>query len=316
MLQQTRVATVIPYYERFLERFPDVRSLADSDEERVLAHWSGLGYYSRARKLHRAARQIVRDHGGVYPDDPEVAETLPGVGRYTLGAVLSIAYGKPLPVVDGNIVRVLARWFAVREDPRATGTRERIWQLAGSLLPRRSPGEFNQALMEIGATICLPRSPRCLLCPVSAACRALAAGEVDRLPLRRASVESRKVQWVGALVRSARGWCLVRPESGANRGLWDLPGVEHGSGARRDVLERHLLDLQLPVRNLSPLGRFTHGIMDTSYRVELFGAELAAQRPARARRWRVVSRPEDRPITARVRKALALASTGRDRPSG
>ena len=311
MLQQTRVATVIPYYERFIERFPDARSLADSDLERVLALWSGLGYYSRARNLHRAAQQIVRDHDGVYPDEPDRAAALPGVGRYTLGAVLSIAYGAPLPVVDGNVIRVLARWFAIRENPKSAPVKERFWQLAGELLSRRAPGDFNQAMMELGATVCTARSPRCLLCPLSSECRARAAGEVEELPVREKRSRPRRVDWLSALVGTPRGFCLVRTESGANRGLWDLPGIESVGGSeteRSSELAGYLEALQLPVSKLTPVGRFTHGIMDTQFRVELFGARLQRGRNTRKRVWRVVSQPESQPITARVRKAIALTS--------
>src|SRR4029453_3344213 len=152
MLQQTTVAVVIDYYHRFLRRFPDLRSLAEAKEEEVLTLWSGLGYYSRARNLHRAAQKILDDHGGKFPKDPEMIASLPGIGRYTLGAVGSIAFGHPLPLVDGNVIRVYARYFALKGSPKDSRFQKKIWKLAESWLHQGSPGDFNQALMELGAT--------------------------------------------------------------------------------------------------------------------------------------------------------------------
>jgi A/G-specific adenine glycosylase len=183
MLVQTTVTAVIPFFERFLRRFPDIRSLAEADEAEVLKVWEGLGYYRRARQLHAAARQVVREHGGTIPDDPVAVRALPGVGRYIAGAVLSFAFNRPEPIVEANSQRVLARLLALREDVKASSTRERIWQAAQRLVPEQGPGDFNQALMELGALICTPRQPSCLFCPVSELCQARRQGLQDEVPM-------------------------------------------------------------------------------------------------------------------------------------
>ncbi|MGH7729627.1 MAG: A/G-specific adenine glycosylase, partial [Candidatus Eiseniibacteriota bacterium] len=182
MLQQTQVATARPYYEAFLARFPSLDALARATPDQVLAAWAGLGYYRRARHLHEAARTVVREHRGRVPDDPVAFRALPGVGRYTTGAVLSICFDRPLAVLDGNVARVLSRLYALPaaiRDPRGA---RRLWALADSLVPMRRPGDWNQAMMELGATICTPRSPACARCPVRALCRARSLGRVDRYP--------------------------------------------------------------------------------------------------------------------------------------
>jgi A/G-specific adenine glycosylase len=183
MLVQTTVTAVIPYFERFLRRFPDITSLAEADEAEVLKAWEGLGYYRRARQLHAAARQVVREHGGTIPDDPAAIRALPGVGRYVAGAVLSMAFDRPEPIVEANSQRVLARLLAERENVEAAAARERIWQAAGRLVPAQGAGTFNQALMELGALVCTPRQPSCLLCPLSALCQARRLGLQDAIPV-------------------------------------------------------------------------------------------------------------------------------------
>src|SRR6201984_884329 len=170
MLQQTRVAAVIPYYERFLDRFPDIRALAEAPEEEVLRLWSGLGYYSRARNLQRAARQIVAKHGGQFPRTLDEALALPGIGSYTAAAILSIAFGAKHAVLDGNVARVLARLDAIRGDLRESQRWRELQKTADGLLEPKYPGDWNQAIMELGATLCTPRSPQCLLCPVAQYC--------------------------------------------------------------------------------------------------------------------------------------------------
>src|SRR5262245_791594 len=170
MLQQTRSETVQRYFARFLGRFPTVAALARARESAVLTLWSGLGYYSRARHLHRAARRVVAAHEGRVPADPAALRALPGVGRYTAGAIASIAFGRAEPVLDGNVARVLARWFGVRGDPRSSAVQATLWNLATLLVHSRAPGEWNQALMELGATLCTPRHPGCGRCPVRSQC--------------------------------------------------------------------------------------------------------------------------------------------------
>ncbi|MFZ0334425.1 MAG: A/G-specific adenine glycosylase, partial [Candidatus Acidiferrales bacterium] len=172
MLQQTRIAAVLPYYERFLARFPTVRTLARARESEVLKYWAGLGYYSRARNLHRSAKQIVAKHNAQFPPNVDRALALPGIGRYTAAAILSIAFDVPLAALDGNVARVLARLFAIRGDLRAPKTWKRLASTAQQLLPTQSPGDWNEALMELGETVCTPRSPQCARCPISRQCKA------------------------------------------------------------------------------------------------------------------------------------------------
>ena len=181
MLVQTTVTAVIPYFERFLRRFPDPGALAAADESEVLKVWEGLGYYRRARQLHAAARMIVDEHGGTMPDDPAAVRALPGVGRYIAGAILSFAFDRPEPIVEANSQRVLARLLAIKENLKTASTQERIWQAAERLVPGSGAGTFNQALMELGALVCTPREPSCLVCPLSALCEARRLGLQDRL---------------------------------------------------------------------------------------------------------------------------------------
>jgi A/G-specific adenine glycosylase len=185
MLQQTRVAAAIPYYQRFLEHFPNVKSLAEAPVDEVLRLWAGLGYYSRARNLQKAAQQIVAQHGGDFPVDLKEALALPGIGNYTAAAILSIAYGKELAVLDGNVARVLARVGAIRGDLRAGGAWQKLQAAGDQLLATDAPGDWNQAMMELGATLCAPRSPQCLLCPVNEFCQACKSGLADVIPEKR-----------------------------------------------------------------------------------------------------------------------------------
>jgi A/G-specific adenine glycosylase len=182
MLVQTTVAAVIPYFDRFLQRFPDARTLAEASEEEVVKAWEGLGYYRRARQLQAAARQVVQLHGGTIPDDAEAVRALPGVGPYIAGAVLSFAFDRPEPIVEANSQRVLARLIALGDDLKSAAARQRVWQAAGRLVPPPRAGDFNQALMDLGAMVCTPRQPSCLLCPVARSCQARRLGLQDVIP--------------------------------------------------------------------------------------------------------------------------------------
>jgi A/G-specific adenine glycosylase len=231
MLQQTRVEVVLPYYERFLERFPTIAALAAVEVEEVLALWSGLGYYRRARQLHQAARQIAASGEG-FPRTLAGLRALPGIGDYTAAAVGSIAFGIAEPVLDGNVARVLARVLTLEEDPRSRAGRERLLEAARALLDPERPGDANQAMMELGATLCLPRAPRCLLCPLAAGCRAATAGEQELYPRPRRRREVVRVRLVVAVVEGPRGVLLFRrPEGSALlAGTWELPWVETAAG--------------------------------------------------------------------------------------
>ena len=211
MLQQTRVAAVIPYYERFAQRFPTVQSLAEAPGEEVLGLWSGLGYYSRARNLQKAAQKIVAEHGGEFPRDSDAALALPGIGAYTAAAILSIAYQEKLAVLDGNVARVLARLGAVRGDLRANGTWAKLQKTANQLLDVNMPGNWNQAMMELGATLCTPRSPQCLLCPISEFCEGRKRGLTDEIPAKRVKRETVEITLAALVLVDTSGKTLLLP---------------------------------------------------------------------------------------------------------
>lgn len=228
MLQQTQVKTVLGYYQRWMTRFPTVTALATADDADVLHAWQGLGYYSRARRLLSGARAVLERHGGVLPRDPAALLALPGIGPYSAGAIASIAFGLPEPLVDGNVVRVLCRLFALRGDPAKAPLKAQLWQLARSLVPADKPSEFNQSLMELGATVCTPTSPRCAECPVAKHCRGLALGverDLPELAKRKAPTELRTA---AAYVRRGDAVLLRQLPADAPRwaGLWVLPFAE------------------------------------------------------------------------------------------
>lgn len=231
MLVQTTVAAVVPYFARFLARFPTLVALAEADEAEVVKAWEGLGYYRRARQLHAAARAVVRDHGGVIPDDVEAVRALPGVGRYIAGALLSFAFDRPVPIVEANTQRVLARWLAWGGDLKSSATQARLWEAAGRLVPSEGAGTFNQAFMELGALVCTPGAPRCLLCPVAADCRARTRGLQDVLPVLTPRPAPLVVAEACAVVaRGGRVLIVQRGCGGLWEGFWEFPTV-HVSGA-------------------------------------------------------------------------------------
>ena len=273
MLQQTQVATVIPYYERFLARLPDVHSLARAPLDDVLKLWEGLGYYARARNLHRAARAVVDEHGGAVPADAAVFACLPGVGSYMTAAVLSIAFDAPLAVVDGNVKRVLARLFALEESvDRPAGARA-IQKHADKLLDREDPGTFNQAVMELGALVCRPVNPLCDRCPVSDACVARSAGDVLAYPVRdaRRAVPRQKIA-VGVVSDGDRVLITRRAEKGMLGGLWEFPGgkVRRGEkpadACRREIHEETGLRVEVGER----IARVAHLYTHLAVEIEVF----------------------------------------------
>jgi len=272
MLQQTRVAAVVPYYERFLKRFPNLRRLARARREEVLKLWAGLGYYRRARDLHAAARRMATRHRAQFPGTLPEALALPGIGRCTAAAVLSMAYGSLLAVLDGNAARVLARLGAMRGDLRAPSRWRRLELAAERLLAPRAPGEWNQAMMELGATICTPRAPRCQQCPVARWCRAYALGIADQLPTKRRKPAAVSVHIAAAVLRDPRGRTLLLPKPRTAQrnffsGLWQFPAVETEGDAGAAV--RELLRRQFGiVAELVPLAAVRHTV--THHRITLW----------------------------------------------
>lgn len=235
MLQQTRVATVIPYYERWMARFPTLADLADAELDDVLSVWQGLGYYARARRLHGAARAVVERHGGALPADVDALLALPGVGPYTAGAIASIAFGLEAPLVDGNVARVLARCFAIDTDIARAAAQRQVHGLAAALVRGPAPGDFNQAMMELGATVCTPTSPACMLCPWRSECAAFEQGRQTELPVKRRKAPPRRERrhaW--ALQRTDGAWLLCRRRTeGLLGGLWEFPiSAPHDAAVR------------------------------------------------------------------------------------
>ena len=270
ILQQTTVAAGVPRWERFLSRFPTVASLAAAPERDVLAEWSGLGYYARARNLHRAARQVMQD-GGTVPRSVGELRALPGVGPYTAAAVASIAFGVPAPLVDGNVARVLARLLAVPGDVRAGAARALVDDAAAAFLNRRSPGDHNQALMELGALVCLPRAPRCGSCPLARECRALASGQPESFPVRRPRKPAVRIRLAAGVARR-RGLLVLVEDPFLVRGHLVVPLVEVAEGSDAGEALRAAwprLAGRLATR-VVPVGTARHSVLERRYGVEVF----------------------------------------------
>lgn len=262
MCQQTRVDTVIPYYERWIAALPDLRSLADADRHQVLSLWEGLGYYSRARNLHDAAKQLVSTVGNRIPDDPDAFRALKGVGPYTAAAVMSIAFGRPMAVLDGNVMRVLARHNGLSDDIRLPGTRARLQHIAQEWLDPSRPGDHNQAMMELGARVCSPHNPSCGHCPLSNTCAANAQGHPEAYPVKSAKAPIPHHHVVVAILRDDHGRLLItrRPESAMLGGLWEFPG---GKVRERETLEDALRreireELDVRIAGLEPFHTLKH----------------------------------------------------------
>lgn len=287
MLQQTQVRTVISYYERWLRELPDVASLATVPAGRLHKLWEGLGYYTRVRNLQRAAQQIITQHQGQFPTDYDAILELPGIGRYTAGAISSIAFNQPRPLVDGNVVRVLSRLFAIAGDPKDKGAANQFWSLAGELvgaaarsrpvrLPAHSPlllagncSALNQALMELGATVCTPVNPRCVECPVRGLCAAYQTRQVDRFPEKAKRPRATRRRFVAFVIqRGAKVLVRQRPAGVVNAHLWEFPNVEIGL-REKDPVAAAARALEFELHDIRSLEVIRHGI--TRYRIALEG---------------------------------------------
>lgn len=316
MLQQTTVAAVRPYYEAFLARFPDLETLAAAPVADVLALWAGLGYYRRARHLHAAAGAIAARHGGAFPRSLAQALALPGVGPYTARAVLSIAYGLPEPVVDGNVRRVLARLLLLRG--RAWRDERAFHAPAAELLARRSPGDWNQAVMELGATVCTPRAPACPACPWSGFCQARARGLQEQLPERKPRAAPREVAVAAALVERAGRVLLVRRDErvAVLGGFWELPQTGLEPRGPLDLAGELRQRLGLRLRTGALLASASHSITYRRVRASLCRARLERPLPLHPGRFRWASPAElaGLPLTTLTRKLLRAARNERQRP--
>ncbi len=309
MLQQTQVDTVLPYYRRFLKTFPTVKALADASLDDVLKTWENLGYYSRARNLHAAARAIVDRFHGTFPRQREDILSLPGIGPYTAGAISSIAFGTPVAAVDGNVRRVVARLFALRESLDRPRTQKKIESLAGTLVPAEGAGDFNQALMDLGATICVPKGPRCDRCPLQDLCLAKAKGLQDSLPrkAKRRAIPHRDA--AAAVIRKGGRFLIVRrPGQGLLGGLWKLPGglKEEGESLetclRRTVLE----ETGFSIRTGEELGKVDHAYSHFRITLHAFRCSTAKGSPPRP------GSAESRWITPEELQAYAFSKADRE----
>lgn len=287
MLQQTQVATVIPYFHRFIERLPTLAALAQASEGDVLRLWQGLGYYSRARNLQRAAQKAVAEFGGELPSTIEELRKLPGVGRYTAGAIASIAFGRRAPILDGNVMRVLCRLDKVTADPRERTTQEVLWARAEEILPRSRLGDFNSALMELGALVCTPRAPQCLLCPVREHCDAYAAGVQEQIPPPKKAKPTPLLRRRTFCIRRGDQWLIEqRPARGRWAAMWQFLTVETDASLSR---KRAVEQVPFPVSDARFLGTVTHGLTHRRYEFEAFAARVKELHPAvssgATRRW-------------------------------
>lgn len=305
MLQQTQIATVIPYYHRFLQAFPTVAALADAPLERVLTVWSGMGYYRRARNLHRAAQALVRDFGGRIPRDYRRVLSLPGVGDYTARALLSIAYNQPFAVLDGNVARVVARLRAWKGNVHQPQFRTDVQMELDRMLSRRQPGTFNQAMMELGQTVCLPRSPRCPACPLRKWCRGFQLGRPEAYPLPRPRRDTEARPLAAAIIRKKSKVAVVRGlEEGLLNDLWNFPaafGKTHAQALRRlhEKLGAHFSGSVSPGRLVAEV---KHGITYRSIRVRVFSVRVSGKADRNSIRWVQLNRLADSAVSELARK--------------
>jgi len=282
MLQQTQVLTVIPYYYRFLEAFPTIGTLASADLEEVLKVWEGLGYYARARNLHKAAGIIVEEFDGRFPDKLQDVLKLPGIGRYTAGAILSIAFGVPIPILDGNVARVLSRVLLFEEPLNTHRAKEKLWQMAESLLPSNNPGEFNQALMELGALVCTPQSPSCKICPLQEICLSRVNRRENEIPVK---IKKKPVPHVdvSAGIIWANGKILItrRPTDKMLGGLWEFPGgkCEKGESFEQCLLREISEELSIRVEIIAHFMDVKHAYSHFKMTLHMFDCRYVSGKP-------------------------------------
>jgi len=291
MLQQTRVETVIPYYRRFLARFPSVNTLAEARADEVLKIWENLGYYSRARHLHAAAKEIVADWGSRLPQNRKEILGLPGIGEYTAAAILSIAFARPVAAIDGNVSRLISRLFALRNPLGSSESRQHVRTLADQLVSKRNPGHFNQALMDLGATICTPRTPSCLSCPLRGLCKAKELGLQEQLPVakKRPILFHKHMTAAIILDRKKRVLMVQRPASGLLGGLWKFPGGERGTketvkGALRRTV-REELGVSVRVEKSLALVKHAYTHFRVTFHVSRCTIEHGRPQSPEGRRW-------------------------------
>jgi A/G-specific adenine glycosylase len=322
MLQQTRVETVIPYFDKWMKLFPTIAALAGASEQDVLNAWEGLGYYSRARNFHKAAKIVLEKYHGQLPRDLDALGKLPGIGRYTVGALASIVFGMDEPALDGNLKRVYARIFDVDEPVDSTGGEKVLWQIARENLPKGHAADFNQALMDLGASICLPKNPRCLICPVMELCKARDKGTQDIRPVKKAKNESPSyVHAAAIIVKRGRALLAQRPSKGLLGGMWEFPNarvIPQGDavGDPAKALAKALkteYNLRLRVKqNVDPLGAFYHAYSHFKVTVHAFECEITSDVAGKNLKWISLKDLDDYPM-GKVDRQIAETLVARNR---
>jgi len=305
MLQQTQVATVVPYFLRFIQRLPTLAALASAGEQEILRLWQGLGYYSRARNLHATAKIVTNKFSGQLPSTVEELLSLPGIGRYTAGAIASIAFNTVAPILDGNVARVLCRLDGIEEDPRSANVRNQLWQRAQDILPRQNVGDFNSALMELGATTCTPKSAKCLLCPVRQHCQAQAAGIQDRIPISAAPKERPlERRWTFCVHCDDRWLIEQRPSSGRWAAMWQFITTTAGNQPTPRFLRENI---GLPVTRLCSIGQIKHDLTHRRYLFNVFRCETRTARSnGDGRVWASLAQLSDYPMSRPQQRIAAL----------
>lgn len=311
MLQQTQVKKVVPYFQRFMQRFPTVNDLASATEQEVLLCWAGLGYYTRARNLLQTAQIIQQNHEGKVPSEVSILTRLPGIGRYTAGAIASIAYNLPEPLVDGNVIRLLSRLFTIEESPRSAAGKRRFWRLAQSLVRIATPRLLNQGIMELGALICLPKNPRCSDCPLKTLCQARRLGKIDRYPTGASETQIRAVRETFLIISRRGRYLMVQRGRGVfYEGLWEFPRLGESEGtvaARSGSLKSDCTERSIPsVKIGEAIGTLRYRIMNRSVEACFISAELDGEieitHPYVAHLWLTVKQMTKYPLPAPILK--------------
>ena len=313
MLQQTQVATVIDYYKRFMKRFPTVKKLAAADQGEVLKLWEGLGYYRRARQLHATAQLVVENHKGKFPETFDEVLALPGIGRYTAGAILSISLDQPLPILEGNTIRLFARLLPMLVDPKTTASQKTLWQFSESLVPKKRAGDFNQALMELGSEICTPKSPKCSECPIIKFCPTFHDGLQEKIPAPSVKMKYESIHEavvvVGKNIGTARAKYLIRLCGAGERwtGLWDFPRFELGDRVAESWLPDQIKELcGLNVIVGSASERMKHAVTRFRITLDVFrSVEVSGRLRSKANetfRWASVEELSELPMSSTGRK--------------
>lgn len=306
MLQQTRVDTVTAYYKRFLERFPDVNTLANTEENALLQAWEGLGYYSRARNMQKAAKIITDEYNGIYPSDIETVRKLPGIGPYTAGAIMSIAYDQAYPAVDGNVLRVLSRITGSEADISLPVTKEKVGVIALNMMPEGRAGDFNQALMELGATICTPQTPHCDECPVQKNCMAHATGRTDTIPVKNKDKGPLPVEkyWAFIFIHNQNIWMQYRGEEKLLGRMWGLPLMEKGDETIQNAVKARF---GVTITEYESLGVVRHIFTHKIWEMEAVRIKLDEPFEAGDGRWVMLNKLSDIPIPTAFQKVLKKA---------